>query len=248
MIFILTFPRKTVMNCKGCVVVESKGVSDVNRHPFDIGPKPPKAGCIITCHDKYLFVQTLHETWGFPKGSIEKGETEVECAVREVREETGVDVNVDENKYWKTSKIKLFLVEMELCGDKLFDSFKQSSEITGIALVCVECVQNKLKRFNTYARDYFFEVHDLQLEKSVKLELMYSDCKFGDNCRRTYCKFRHTNEHRQRILNTPNLCRFGLSCRKEGCTYNHELSPLKKIDFNEGCNKPCSIAEFLKPR
>ncbi len=33
--------------------------------------------------------------WSFPKGHVEEGETEIETAVREIKEETGVDVIVD---------------------------------------------------------------------------------------------------------------------------------------------------------
>ena len=33
--------------------------------------------------------------WSFPKGHVEAGETEVETAVREIKEETGVSVNID---------------------------------------------------------------------------------------------------------------------------------------------------------
>lgn len=33
--------------------------------------------------------------WSFPKGHVEKGETEVETALREIKEETGIDVIID---------------------------------------------------------------------------------------------------------------------------------------------------------
>lgn len=33
--------------------------------------------------------------WSFPKGHVEKGETEEETAVREIKEETGIDVYID---------------------------------------------------------------------------------------------------------------------------------------------------------
>ena len=33
--------------------------------------------------------------WSFPKGHIENNETETETAVREIKEETGIDVNFD---------------------------------------------------------------------------------------------------------------------------------------------------------
>lgn len=36
-----------------------------------------------------------NDSWGIPKGHINPGETLEECAVREVREETGVDVTLD---------------------------------------------------------------------------------------------------------------------------------------------------------
>ena len=33
--------------------------------------------------------------WSFPKGHVEKGETEEETAIREIKEETGIDVILD---------------------------------------------------------------------------------------------------------------------------------------------------------
>ena len=51
--------------------------------------------------------------WGFPKGHVEEGETEIETAKREMEEETGLDVDFvfgfkDEIKYfYKTKEGKL---------------------------------------------------------------------------------------------------------------------------------------------
>lgn len=33
--------------------------------------------------------------WSFPKGHVEQGETEIETAMREVKEETGIDIMID---------------------------------------------------------------------------------------------------------------------------------------------------------
>jgi len=33
--------------------------------------------------------------WSFPKGHVESGETEIETALREIKEETGIDVIID---------------------------------------------------------------------------------------------------------------------------------------------------------
>lgn len=52
-------------------------------------------GCIIMNEnkDKLLLVKgATSECWGFPKGALENGESNIECAKRETMEETGLDV------------------------------------------------------------------------------------------------------------------------------------------------------------
>ncbi len=67
-------------------------------------------GCIITQNDKILLIRQMSGMWGFPKGHVEEGETEVETAIREVKEETNIDVEVDSSKryvmHYKTDKGK----------------------------------------------------------------------------------------------------------------------------------------------
>ena len=43
---------------------------------------------------KYLLIQNLEGSYGFPKGHIEQGETEKETALREVFEEVGLKVTL----------------------------------------------------------------------------------------------------------------------------------------------------------
>lgn len=57
------------------------------------------AGCIIIEDKKVLLVKQTSGNWGFPKGHLEKGESETEAAIRETKEETNLDVVIpDENK------------------------------------------------------------------------------------------------------------------------------------------------------
>ena len=60
--------------------------------------KEKSCGCIIIEKDKVLLIQQTKGHWGFPKGHMEAGETEIETAIREVKEETNLDVEIDENK------------------------------------------------------------------------------------------------------------------------------------------------------
>mgnify|MGYP003365491485 CR=1 FL=1 len=64
----------------------------------------PVRGCALlnTDRSKLLLVQgTESSSWSFPRGKISKDESDVECAVREMYEETGFDASpyVDEEEY-----------------------------------------------------------------------------------------------------------------------------------------------------
>ena len=65
--------------------------------------KETSCGCIIfdkETHSKVLIVYEKNRNfWGFPKGHIEEGETEIETALREVKEEVGLDVDIINENY-----------------------------------------------------------------------------------------------------------------------------------------------------
>ena len=54
-------------------------------------------GCIIFDGNKVLVVKQRSCIYGFPKGHVEEGETEIMTAIRETKEEVGLDVYVDPN-------------------------------------------------------------------------------------------------------------------------------------------------------
>jgi 8-oxo-dGTP diphosphatase len=50
------------------------------------------AGCIVRCGDRYAIIhRPEYDDWSFPKGKLDPGETFEQAALREVREEIGVD-------------------------------------------------------------------------------------------------------------------------------------------------------------
>ena len=54
-------------------------------------------GAVIIKDNKVLLIKHNLGHWGFPKGHVENNETEVETAIREVKEETNVDIVIDNN-------------------------------------------------------------------------------------------------------------------------------------------------------
>lgn len=52
-------------------------------------------GGIIIENEKVLLIQQNDGFWGFPKGHVEKEETEEETAKREIKEETNLDIEID---------------------------------------------------------------------------------------------------------------------------------------------------------
>ena len=65
--------------------------------------KETSCGCVIfdkETHSKVLIVyEKRRDFWGFPKGHVESGETETQTALREVKEEVGIDVKILEPKF-----------------------------------------------------------------------------------------------------------------------------------------------------
>ena len=57
-------------------------------------------GCVVFNEGKVLMIQHNEGHWDFPKGHVEENETEIQTAIREVKEETNIDVNVKpKNRY-----------------------------------------------------------------------------------------------------------------------------------------------------
>lgn len=91
--------------------------------------------------------------WSFPKGHVEAGETEVETALREIKEETGIDVIIDptfrETVTYNPRKDSQKVVVYFIAKAKNFDYVRQESEIAEIKWVDAGCADSVL----TYEND-----------------------------------------------------------------------------------------------
>lgn len=69
----------------------------------------------------YLIIKSFNGDVGFPKGHMEAGESEIETAIRELKEETGVEVSV----------IQGFRHQIEYPMPRIPDAIKQSVYFLG---------------------------------------------------------------------------------------------------------------------
>lgn len=89
------------INCfKGCCQLRYLPYDEQTDHLFTtVNRGNRKAGIfIVDDAGKILLVQSKGNFWGCPKGAMHSHETSMECAVREVKEETGLDIPLERLK------------------------------------------------------------------------------------------------------------------------------------------------------
>lgn len=126
----------------------------------DFGPylnDIPRAGTFVHSvdggRDMVLLVQSYNGKWGPPKGRVEDGETAVECALRETREETGLDLKdllLAEKPKARILKGKWSMFDAIL--PSVVQCTPQSDEITGIGWVTIQCISHNKHVLNHPAK------------------------------------------------------------------------------------------------
>ena len=108
-----------------------------------------KAGMFIIdpSTGKVLLVQSRGRLWGPPKGTMEQGETEIECAIREVKEETGLDININAETKSLTIKERstYYYIEIPECEVNIQSNilYNDVNAIGWINLKCLsKCIEN----------------------------------------------------------------------------------------------------------
>ena len=105
-------------------------------------------GAIIFNEDKVLVVKQTSGFYGFTKGHVEIGETEKETAIRETKEETGLDIKIISDKRYTQSYIVkenvhkdvvFFIAKLENNNEK-----RQVEEIEEILWIDINEVENIL--------------------------------------------------------------------------------------------------------
>ena len=105
--------------------------------------KEKSCGTIIIDSNKRVLLVKQKLGWvGFPKGHMEQGETEMETARRETKEETNLDVIVDEKKRYTISYITSTQIDKEVVYFRAkpisYSSLPQEAEIAEIMWVDID--------------------------------------------------------------------------------------------------------------
>ena len=110
-----------------------------------------KAGVVLhdTTQNKILIVQSRGHLWGPPKGTLKYGESHRICAVREVKEETGLVINSE--LFTKAVNLPNRVVYFYMHKEEV-EVFVQDqipgNDANGIGWINIECLRQCIKNGN----------------------------------------------------------------------------------------------------
>jgi len=130
----------------GCCTIDIVSYSGVNKSKFT---EKKKAGVFLydPDNDRVLIVQNKGNLWGIPKGTFEDGEDSLDCAIREVEEETGIILERDKlekcRNYVIDNRVTYYLFNMT------YNKIKNpNNDVNGISWVKIECLKKLVKNGN----------------------------------------------------------------------------------------------------
>lgn len=138
-----------IMYCKNkCCKIEYIDYDDsITKHFKYSRQMNKKAGVCIynSIRGSILMVQSRGKLWGFPKGTIEENEDVQECALRELKEETDIDLTSDDIKSCITIKNRsvyfIYDTLYEL-GNLPSNCGTIENDVTGISWIKINCLHD----------------------------------------------------------------------------------------------------------
>jgi ADP-ribose pyrophosphatase YjhB (NUDIX family) len=145
-----------------------------------------RAGVILfSPNKKYVLLVKMRSSkhqigkWGFPKGSVEKNEYLNMCAMRELKEETGLSINIEKeemsnmikrcfNKKKNISYYYSYILNNSMMGEimKIIKSHKNESEIDILGFVPIEKCNDLILNSDTKK---LLTHYEYCLKKAIKL-------------------------------------------------------------------------------
>jgi hypothetical protein len=149
-------------NCeKGCCNININSYN-ASKNDLKKDKKRRKAGVFIydPVETRILLVQSRGNLWGPPKGTLKDLETEINCAIREVKEETGLIIN--DNDFTRSTCIynssMYFYLEKKTCDVYIQNHIpnNDANGITWIKLNClISCIDKGTIKLNRHCKIIF---------------------------------------------------------------------------------------------
>lgn len=146
---------------------------------------PPKSGVIIFNKDKnyVLAVKNCYNPscpkWGLPKGHLEKGENTVECAIRELKEETGLTIDIEEDDPYIKINNSMYYVYSVANNIKNITNIKpiDTNEIKECRFVEI----SEVLTYNSNRELYIALTKKLKFAKKIARNIIINSKEFNSN-------------------------------------------------------------------
>mgnify|MGYP001445310297 CR=1 FL=1 len=114
---------------------------------------------IVVVQNKYLLDENQVISWGLPKGGVHKNESYVNCARREIKEETGLDIKIPENTpFIKIRYTYYYPVYLSVTADELQKIVfpKDTVEISKVSVCNIDTLKKRPSLLNYELRSLIF--------------------------------------------------------------------------------------------
>jgi len=153
-----------------CCTLEIDPYTEKNDH---VHTNFRKAGVVLfdPGKKKVLLVQSRGHLWGPPKGTLKYGESRRKCAVREVKEETGLVIHADEftKAVNLSNRAIYFYIEKEE-NEVHVQRHIADNDVNGVGWIALDCLNQCIKNgdiiLSKHCRLVFKKLFSLEFDKS----------------------------------------------------------------------------------
>ena len=141
-----------------CCKIDTRAFNDELTKDFTYDKNNKKGGVFVfnSIRGSILLIQSRGKLWGCPKGTVEKEEDVKTCALRELKEETGIDLPSGELTSYITIKNKglyyLYDTTREAGQLPKYDE-DEYNDATGFTWIKIDCLF-KMMNFNMMKMNY----------------------------------------------------------------------------------------------
>jgi ADP-ribose pyrophosphatase YjhB (NUDIX family) len=136
-------------NCTCCSLLIWDYTRPATRHYIDPKRDDRKAGGVLIYNGRVLLVQSRGNKWGFPKGGFERGENALQCAKREVHEETSFNVTFnDDDLKTKYKNTTLYVKHLRNDPPEIDTSYLKTpgNDCTGVGWIRLTCLKRLVQK------------------------------------------------------------------------------------------------------